>query len=318
MRDLLIAQFRPFSQFLILLMIILLTGSLVSYASIELVKLLYGFDLSVDITALSDINEPFVAEANRVLLVCQHLGFFIFPALVFAHFMRTQIFGNYLLWKAPKPSKTWLWGIGAFLLLLPFVNFLAFINEGLELPATFQEAQKLLEDAEAQAQEFVMQLIALPGIGQTIFTLIALAVIPAIGEEFIFRGCIQRMLSRKLNNVHAPVWISALLFSLLHFQFFGFLPRLVLGAGLGYLFLYSKNIWLPILAHFLNNAIAVFSTQALLNTDEKSALDTLGYGLSTNDIIIALSCAALAIYLVYKMSRINTIAFAPQYKWEIL
>jgi len=318
MRDLIIAQFKPFSQFLVLMLIIALTGSLVTYAGIELVKMLYGFDIAQDVTVLSNMEAPFVIEANRVFLITQHLGFFIFPALVFSHFMRTAKFGNYLFWEMPKPSKFWVLGIIGFLLALPFVNFTAFINEGLKLPAAMKDAQQLLEASEEQAKLFVEGLLSLPGSGQTIFNLIALALIPAIGEELIFRGCIQRILSRSMASVHLPIWITAILFSLLHFQFFGFVPRILLGAFLGYLFLYSKNIWLPIIAHFLNNAIAVLGTKMLLASNEKSWLDNLGYGFDLSNVLIALSTGALSFYLLFKLSKVNSKNWDEQYKWEIL
>jgi membrane protease YdiL (CAAX protease family) len=90
-----------------------------------------------------------------------------------------------------------------------------------------------------------------------IICLLVVALIPAIGEEFLFRGALMRILGAWIKKPHLVVWITAFIFSAFHFQFYGFFPRLLLGAFLGYVYLYSGNIWVPITAHFLNNGLAV-------------------------------------------------------------
>ena len=86
-----------------------------------------------------------------------------------------------------------------------------------------------------------------------------IAIIPAIGEELLFRGLIMDFIEQSTLNGHIAVWGSAIIFSLFHLQFQGFLPRLLLGAVLGYAFLYSRNLWVPIILHLLNNAAPVVS-----------------------------------------------------------
>ena len=85
--------------------------------------------------------------------------------------------------------------------------------------------------------------------------LLIIAVLPAIGEELIFRGVFQKTLRDLFRSGHLSVWITSVLFSAIHFQFYGFLPRLILGLVFGYIFLWSRNIWLPVIAHFINNAV---------------------------------------------------------------
>jgi hypothetical protein len=84
-----------------------------------------------------------------------------------------------------------------------------------------------------------------------------IAFLPAIGEELLFRGVIQRIFTSWTRNQHWGIWISAILFSALHMQFYGFIPRVFLGVLFGYLLVWSGSIWLPIIAHFINNAVAV-------------------------------------------------------------
>lgn len=86
---------------------------------------------------------------------------------------------------------------------------------------------------------------------------IVIAVLPALGEEFTFRGWLQPALQKLSGNPHVAIWVTAFIFSAFHFQFFGFVPRMLLGAMFGYLMYWSNNLWLPIVAHFVNNGFPV-------------------------------------------------------------
>lgn len=94
-------------------------------------------------------------------------------------------------------------------------------------------------------------------VGEFVLAFIVIAMLPAIGEELVFRGLLQSELNKATKNIHVAIWISAILFSAIHMQFFGFVPRLLLGALFGYLYYWSGNIWISILAHFVNNGFAV-------------------------------------------------------------
>ena len=87
--------------------------------------------------------------------------------------------------------------------------------------------------------------------------LVAVAIVPAIGEELLFRGLIQKYFRQIFGNPHAAIWVTAILFSAFHLQFYGFLPRMLLGAFFGYLFYFSRNLGYAIIAHFINNGFTV-------------------------------------------------------------
>jgi uncharacterized protein len=89
--------------------------------------------------------------------------------------------------------------------------------------------------------------------------MIVIGVLPAIGEEIVFRGIIQNQLFRATHNKHVAIWIAAILFSAIHFQFFGFVPRMLLGALFGYLYYWSGNLWMSVIAHFANNGFSVLA-----------------------------------------------------------
>ena len=90
-----------------------------------------------------------------------------------------------------------------------------------------------------------------------ILNLFIIAILPAVGEEFFFRGVLQKILIRLFKSGHVAIWVTAFIFSAIHFQFFGFVPRFILGLIFGYLFFWSSTLWLPVISHFINNAVPV-------------------------------------------------------------
>lgn len=135
----------------------------------------------------------------------------------------------------------------------------------------FEEWARQREDSAAELTTF---LTTFTSAGQLILALVVIAVLPAIGEEIVFRGLIQHELFRATKNIHVAIWIAAVLFSAIHFQFFGFVPRLLLGALFGYLYYWSGNLKLSMLAHFVNNSVSVvalyYYQQGTLSFDVES------------------------------------------------
>jgi membrane protease YdiL (CAAX protease family) len=108
-----------------------------------------------------------------------------------------------------------------------------------------------------------------------ILNLILIAFLPGIGEELVFRGILQKHIGGIFKNPIAAIWISAFIFSAIHFQFEGFFPRIVLGATLGYLYYWTGNLWVPMIAHAFNNgfqiALIYFTGMDVSEFDEKSS-----------------------------------------------
>jgi membrane protease YdiL (CAAX protease family) len=160
--------------------------------------------------------------------------------------------------------------IGLLIVGVPFINLLTHLNESLAQISIFDELFSATEKAKnAQAE----QLISANFWG----ALAVVALLAAVTEELMFRGAVLRILAEKLN-VHLAVWLSAVAFSAIHFQFFGFLPRMVLGAYFAYIVIFSKNIRLSMWAHFFNNAIFIIVFYFYKNNNENTFLDTLGSG----------------------------------------
>ena len=132
-------------------------------------------------------------------------------------------------------------------------------NANLKFPSFLQEFEHWAREKENMMEQATKMLTGFNTPGELLVGLFVIALLPAIGEELAFRGMIQSELWRGSNNIHLAVWTSAFIFSAIHVQFFGFVPRLLLGAMFGYLYYWSGNLLVPIVAHFINNAFIVIS-----------------------------------------------------------
>jgi membrane protease YdiL (CAAX protease family) len=143
------------------------------------------------------------------------------------------------------------------IIILPFTNFLSYFNTNIHLPAFLSGVEDYFRNQEVKMSQIMESLLRPGGMGGLLVNLIVIAVIPSIGEELTFRGVIQKLFSRWFANPHWAIFLTAFLFSAMHFQFLSFLPRFFLGLVLGYLYYWSGSIWLTMLVHFVNNGIAV-------------------------------------------------------------
>jgi uncharacterized protein len=139
----------------------------------------------------------------------------------------------------------------------PINGYFQELNQQMKLPAALGNLERLFKSMEDSMAEVVKYLTIFDTNIKLIVAILVIAVIAGIGEELIFRGLVQRKLLKAFNNPHAAIWVSAIIFSAIHMQFYGFLPRMFLGALLGYFYYWSGNIWVPIAGHIFNNAVAI-------------------------------------------------------------
>ncbi|MCK4638890.1 MAG: CPBP family intramembrane metalloprotease, partial [Bacteroidales bacterium] len=133
-----------------------------------------------------------------------------------------------------------------------------------------------------------------------LFNILMIAIIPGIGEEFLFRGVLLRLLKEWTKNIHWAVFISAVLFSAFHLQFYGFLPRLMLGILLGYMFVWTGSIWVPIFIHFINNAAAVIFVYIVNKSKLETNLESFGATDNLWLIIGSFLIVAVLLTVIYK------------------
>ncbi|MDR1557941.1 MAG: CPBP family intramembrane metalloprotease [Tannerellaceae bacterium] len=164
---------------------------------------------------------------------------------------------SYLSVKRVTDVQVWGLTFVSMFLLSPFITLTGFLNAQMKLPACLYPVEEWMQALESSAREMTDLLLTGSEGLTVVFNLVVIAVGAGVGEEFFFRGAFRRILGRKIRNPHALIWIVAALFSLIHLQFYGFIPRLLLGAYFGYLVYWSRSIWLAVFAHFINNAVAV-------------------------------------------------------------
>jgi uncharacterized protein len=143
-------------------------------------------------------------------------------------------------------------------------------NQHIHFPdflASFEEWARAKED---QLAELTKMLTRFQSFSEFALAFLIVAVFAGICEEFLFRGIIQTELLKGTKNIHVAIWISAFFFSAIHAQFFGFVPRMLLGALFGYLYYWSGNLWVPMFAHFVNNGFAV----CMIYLYQKKIVDT--------------------------------------------
>lgn len=226
------------------------------------------------------------------MMVIQDVGIFIIPA-----FITARIFNNGRTVQTLMLDKFPGWShLGMMLLIyiasIPMMNSIIEWNEGIRLPESMAGIEQWLRAQENMALQATELMMDIDSIGQLIVVILTIGLLTGIGEELIFRGSIQRLMIENRVNVHAAIWISAFIFSALHMQFYGFVPRMLLGAFFGYLVVCSGSLWLPILAHALNNTMATV-------TYYQPSLETTPWLGATNPGITIISTIVTLLLVLY-------------------
>lgn len=236
----------------------------------------------------------------RILQASQSIGLFLIPPFIVASLIEKE--GIPFL----KLKSVYLYpaliSILLVILFFPLINWLGSINQKMHLPDFLLGIEQWMRDKENQAAELTQKFLFAQNYIDVLINLFVMALLPALGEELLFRGIIQQYVQRISKNAHAAVWITAILFSAIHIQFFGFFPRMILGAVLGYLFVFSGNLWYSILLHFFNNGLAVilyfFYQKGQLTTNPETIAS------QPSDIWFVLLSTALALGLIIKFRNL--------------
>ena len=226
-------------------------------------------------------NGSQTTESLKWLQFLQTIGTFLLPPIICAWIWDSnhRPFA-WLKMSNDRHSKTnirlYLIAILIMICAIPAINLLADLNSHIKLPESLDFIEQFLKQQEETAAALTERFLQADNIEQLLINIGLLALLPALAEELSFRGTLQQILS----NNHIAIWITAIIFSAIHMQFYGFIPRMLMGALFGYMFLWTGNLWIPILMHFTNNGIAVIVYYLSDGIEEngKSYADTIGAG----------------------------------------
>lgn len=276
----------PFSIILMLLMAVFL-GSMIGQGIVVGISASKGIDLQALITNLS-IESP-LEERNllRLTNMIIHFMSFTVPPVLLTIFLFRSKWTTYLkLDQSPAMQNIGL-GVLFILAAFPLAQIAFWLNRQIPFP-------QWIIDMETGAEGMIQSLLVMESPAELMLNLFVIAVLPALGEELLFRGVIQQELQKWTQRPILAIWIAAFIFSAFHFQFLGLFPRMILGAALGYLFYWTNNLWVPMVAHFITNGVQVIAQYA--TKQDISQLETEAPDLTTWAV------SALALVAMYGLA----------------
>ena len=229
-------------------------------------------------------------ESLKWLQLLQTVGTFLLPPILCAW-----------IWDANHKPFTWLkldkgtdWKvllicIAIMIVAIPGINLLADLNSRVSLPKSLESIEQILKQQEEAAAALTERFLQADNVGQLLLNIGLLALLPALAEELSFRGTLQQILKGEGlavsgERTHIAIWITAFVFSAIHMQFYGFVPRMLMGALFGYIFVWTGSLWIPIVMHFTNNGLAVLAYYVVQHSaisgqfSDKNIADTFGAG----------------------------------------
>ena len=291
---------KPFVQFLVSMLVILVTAIAGLVITLLTAWLLFG--IAPGSAEIEQLNLS-IREINyfKYLQTFQHLSMFLLPALLISFLMKGE-FTSYMGMRTPIHMLAVILSMLLIVFMIPLNSYLAWLNSGLDLPDWLDSLEQWMGRKELQTERITQILMQAGTPGALIINIIIIAILPAVGEEFLYRGVLQNIFKGWLKSGNLAVILTAFIFSAAHLQFYGFLPRFILGLVFGYIYLWSLNIWLPVLAHFVNNAIPVILSYFYGWDSINSTMDEL----SSKDGLRAIIPTAIVLIIMVYLWKVST------------
>ncbi len=243
---------NPFLQLLLIVMLCLVSVTLFSLLGSVLT---IGF-YDVDVSQLYSFESSDALGSLKLFQLLSAVGLFLIPPLVYSKIISGNMWGGLTLDKFGKPSS-YILVLLLMIVVAPFISWIVELNSAVVFPDFLNEIESWMKESEQSAERLTKAFLTFNGFGAFLYVLLIVGIVPAIGEELLFRGVLQKIFVSWANNKHIGIWVTAILFSALHMQFYGFFPRMLLGVMFGYLLVWTGSLWLPILGHFINNGSVV-------------------------------------------------------------
>lgn len=267
---------HPSMSFLYLLITVLFSAIVFSLLGLGLGVVIFGGDvMQIGFKGFTELTED---ELNFISVsqVFSAIGTFVVPALLLNRIEKNK--EPYFNLSFPTNAKLYAVIFLLMLALYPFFELTILLNEKMHLPDFMKGVEQWMREKEDETNALTHAFLTRQSFSGLFINIFMIGMLAAVGEELLFRGCLQKILIKWLGNPHIAIWLTAAIFSAIHLQFYGFLPRMLIGALCGYLYFFGRSIWLPIFAHFINNTSAVLVSFYL--TRSGKSLDSFTFQLN--------------------------------------
>lgn len=242
-------------------------------------------------------------KALRIAAIVQDIFALIAPAVITA-VMVTRLPAQLLELRGGVRLRMVVLALSVIVLSVPAMNWVIKLNESITFTGSLAPLIEAMRSMEENAAAMIERLQGTGSVGDLFVNILILGVAAGISEELFFRGALQRLLSFGGMKASTAIWVSAIVFSAVHMQFFGFVPRMLLGAYFGYLLLWSRSIWLPAAAHAFNNTLYVIAQWCYMRNGEPEVnVNNVGLDATWPAAIVSAAATAAVIYLVYKIHK---------------
>ena len=274
------------------LLFLLIFVSVIVHTLVAVGLVMLFVENGMEIIQNQDLGDQTSVNYLKLMQFFSGVGLFITPLLLYTYLT------NFDFRFAKISRQNAILVIAIMMLITPFVGILLEWNMMIPFPEWIMQF-------DVNSEAIITAFLQMDTIWDLFYTILVVAVVPAIGEELLFRGYLQQKNANWLGNPHTAILITAFLFSAIHFHFQGIIPRFLLGVLLGYLFYWSNSLWLPILAHFVNNAQAVIFSFPLFKID--SGVYSMLSETKVDPIVALFSLASvsLLLYILHQNIRIK-------------
>jgi uncharacterized protein len=294
------SKLNQFSKFILLL---LLVFSFLLFSSLIGILVLVPFYGGGVISMLSapDFTDTSVITAMKVIQILNMAGGLLLPALIYLWLVSPGNANNAGFKKPALPIGVLLSAI-LIILAQPLIGWANELNSYLSLPDGLSFVEQWMKRAENQGEQITEAFLSTTSNTGLLVNIFMIAILPAFAEEILFRGVLANLFKDWTKNIHLAVFLSSFIFAAIHLQFYGFLPRFLLGMALGYLFFWSGSLWLPIAAHFTNNFLSVIIEFLYRKGIIHTHAENFGMDNATWWTVISIVGVTVVLYYIYKLS----------------
>ena len=285
----------------LLLLLGLVVGAYLLFSLLGMAVGMGAFGVGLD--EIMNLESYRSIQALKIVQIITTTGVFIVTPFVFVRILKKDFHSYYKL-DQPLNERTITIVLFTVLGALPLIGFMAGLNNAITFPESLSWLEESLRSAEDQAMKVTMAFLQMETIPELTYNLVLVAVLPAFGEELLFRGALQKLLIDRFRNVHIGIWTAAIIFSAFHNQFYGFIPRMLLGAAFGYIVVWGGSLWYAIIAHFVNNSVGVVLHYYVLKNQISPTFED--FGSSPDHLLFVVISTFIALGGFYLIWFLNT------------